>query len=177
MMPPPPPICLPALPPPAADTSQDEAEREAAEAEAAELQAGPKPLEVLYNDYAIPSKVRLYCCHGTAMVLLWQCVVLLRWGWMVHLAHSCLPLPTPTFLPFLPSTPAPLHPQNWLLCLEMVHLAHFSDQQYVCQLWDLALKEVRAGLGWAGWTTGWVTGWVRFMGTLGPLDDSCETWR
>lgn len=32
--------------------------------------------------------------------------------------------------------------QNWRLCLEMVHLANFSDRQYVCQLWDLALKEV-----------------------------------
>jgi hypothetical protein len=35
---------------------------------------------------------------------------------------------------------APL--QNWPLCLEMVHLAHFSDRAYVCQLWDLALKQV-----------------------------------
>ncbi|KAI3427442.1 hypothetical protein D9Q98_010357 [Chlorella vulgaris] len=31
--------------------------------------------------------------------------------------------------------------QSWRLCLEMVHLAHFSDRSYVCQLWDLALKE------------------------------------
>lgn len=31
--------------------------------------------------------------------------------------------------------------QNWSLCLEMVHLANFGDRPYVCQLWDLALKE------------------------------------
>ena len=31
--------------------------------------------------------------------------------------------------------------QDWALCLEMVHIAHFSDRDYVCQLWDLALKE------------------------------------
>ena len=39
--------------------------------------------------------------------------------------------------PFLPCL------QAWRLCLEMVHLAHFSDRPYVRQLWDLALKEVR----------------------------------
>ncbi|PRW05942.1 nuclear pore complex Nup155 isoform B [Chlorella sorokiniana] len=60
--------------------------REDAEAAVAELRAAPKPLEVLYNDYAVPS-------------------------------------------------------QNWPLCLEMVHLANFGDRPYVCQLWDLALKE------------------------------------
>jgi hypothetical protein len=43
-------------------------------------------------------------------------------------------------------------PQNWRLCLEMVHLAHFTDRAYVCQLWDLALKEVRGwGLALYGW--------------------------
>ncbi|EFN51092.1 hypothetical protein CHLNCDRAFT_141404 [Chlorella variabilis] len=71
----------------AARSAPDEVAREEAEAAVSELQAVPKPLEALYNDFAIPS-------------------------------------------------------QNWLLCLEMVHLAHFSDRTYVSQLWDLALKEV-----------------------------------
>lgn len=51
----------------------------------------------------------------------------------------------PIHTQFLHSFLCPLPPwgvQNWRLCLEMVHLANFSDRQYVCQLWDLALKEV-----------------------------------
>ncbi|PSC67210.1 nuclear pore complex NUP155 [Micractinium conductrix] len=88
----------------AAAAAEDEAAREAGEAAASELRASPKPLEVLYNDYAIPA-------------------------------------------------------QAWRLCLEMVHLAHFSDRPYVRQLWDLALKEV--------WQQQWDAG-----GDAGAGDDA-----
>ena len=50
----------------AAAAAEDEAAREAGEAAASELRASPKPLEVLYNDYAIPAQVRgsftVGCC-------------------------------------------------------------------------------------------------------------------
>lgn len=41
---------------PTASAAQDEAAREEAEGAVSELRAAPKPLEVLYNDFAIPSQ-------------------------------------------------------------------------------------------------------------------------
>lgn len=55
-----------ALPPyPAAAAEPDPAAREEGEAAAAELRAAPKPLEALYNDFAVPSRVSFACALGT----------------------------------------------------------------------------------------------------------------
>ena len=53
----PPSPLVPSSPSLAAAAATDEASKEEAEAAASELRAAPKPLEALYNDYAIPSQV------------------------------------------------------------------------------------------------------------------------
>ncbi|KAL4425159.1 hypothetical protein ABPG77_008264 [Micractinium sp. CCAP 211/92] len=103
----------------AASAAQDEAAREEAEGAVSELRAAPKPLEVLYNDFAIPS-------------------------------------------------------QNWRLCLEMVHLANFSDRQYVCQLWDLTLKEAWQQQWEAGGEAAAAVGAGDDAAAATALDECCQ---
>ncbi|KAL4426022.1 hypothetical protein ABPG75_010038 [Micractinium tetrahymenae] len=103
----------------AAAATPDEAAREEAEGAVSELRAAPKPLEVLYNDFAIPS-------------------------------------------------------QNWRLCLEMVHLANFSDRQYVCQLWDLTLKEAWQQQWEAGGEAAAAVGAGDDAAVAAALDESCQ---
>ena len=94
----------------AAAAAPDEASREEAEAAANELRAAPKPLEALYNDYAIPSQVGITAKRsaGRAGLCCFSLLVgSLAWGSSSVLAFSC-PQTCPqiaahSFLPVLPT--------------------------------------------------------------------------
>lgn len=94
--------CSPSLPLPsspscpslAAAAAPDEASREEAEAAASELRAAPKPLEALYNDYAIPSQVGSTAQHSAA----WQGRLLQPASGLVGMGQQCLVFPLPADL-------------------------------------------------------------------------------